>query len=198
MKGEVKSQTQASCYYGADGKVQKTPVVAPPPEEKKRGIRGKVVENKKAEISASMKEAVALVHQYIPPDPARIQAAKDAGRLTLTPPDPKGNVVVVIKDYLKPGDSLTINLNAAASLLTGLAEAWMFTDAKEAVGLKVTMSALPDGTVYAAQSNLDVTAQNLVVAIANSGHRKAGKLSAGPARTGGDAERSGRCTTEDR
>jgi hypothetical protein len=173
MKGEVKSQTQASCYYGADGKVQKTPVVAPPPEEKKRGIRGKIVENKTEEISASMKEAVALVHQYIPPDPARIQAAKDAGRLTLTPPDPRGSVVVVVKDYLKAGDSLTINLNAAAGLLTGLAVS-TFTDAKEAVGLKVTMATLPDGTVYAAQTNLDVTAQNLVVAIANSGHRKAG------------------------
>jgi hypothetical protein len=173
MKGEVKSQTQASCYYGADGKVQKMPVAAPAAEEKKRGLRGKIVENKKEEISASMKEAVALVHQYIPPDPARIQAAKDSGRLTLTPPDPKGNVVVVIKDYLKPGDSLTINLNTAAGLLTGLAVS-TFTDAKEAVGLKVTMSALPDGTVYAAQTNLDVTSQKMTVKIENSGYRKVG------------------------
>lgn len=173
MKGEVKSQTQATCYYGADGKVQKVPVTAPPAEDKKRGLRGKIVENKKEEISASMKEAVALVHQYIPPDPARIQAAKDAGRLTLTPPDQKGSVVVVVKDYLKAGDSLTINLNAAAGLLTGVAVS-TFTDAKEAVGLKVTTATLPDGTVYASQTNLDVAAQNIAVAIANSGYRKAG------------------------
>jgi hypothetical protein len=49
MKGEEKSRTQNSCYYGADGKLQKVPVAAPAQDEgkKKRGLRGKIVENKK-------------------------------------------------------------------------------------------------------------------------------------------------------
>jgi hypothetical protein len=45
LKGEVKSKTQNSCSYGADGKVVKKLVSAPP--EKKdapRGLKGKVVE----------------------------------------------------------------------------------------------------------------------------------------------------------
>ena len=63
IKGEEKSRTEQNCYYGADGKVQKTPVAAAPADEdkKKRGLRGKVVENKKDEISDATKEAVALV-----------------------------------------------------------------------------------------------------------------------------------------
>jgi len=39
-----------SCRYGPDGKVQKTLVVQPPPPEKKRGLRGKIVANKTEEM----------------------------------------------------------------------------------------------------------------------------------------------------
>jgi hypothetical protein len=176
IKGEEKSKTQNNCFYGADGKVQKTPVAAAPAEDskKKRGLRGKIVENKKEEISESMKEAVALVKQYVPPDPARIQAAKDTGRLSVTPPDAKGMVAVVIKDYLKVGDSLTITVNAATDTISGLTVATFTDSAKDAVGLKVSWGSLPDGTVYVATIHLDVAAQNLAVAIENTGYKKLG------------------------
>ena len=50
LKGEVKSTKVDLCKYGPDGKVQKTPVVEPPPPEKKRGLRGKVVAKKTGEM----------------------------------------------------------------------------------------------------------------------------------------------------
>ena len=176
MKGEEKSRTQNSCYYGADGKVQKTPVAAPPKDEgkEKRGVRGKVVENKKKEISDATKEAIALVKQYVPPDPAKIQAAQAAGKLTVTPPDPQGNVQIVIKDYLKAGDSLTLAANAATDQIGGVTVATFTDKAKDAVGLKVGFGAFADGTVYPAKIQLDVAAQNLAVAIENSGYKKSG------------------------
>jgi hypothetical protein len=176
LKGEEKSRTQATCYYGADGKVQKTPVApaAAGDSKKPRGIKGKIVENKKEEISGAAKEAVALVKQYVPPDPARIQAAKDAGRLSVTPPDPTGKVVVVIKDYLKAGDSMTIELNAATDVISSLAVATFTDTAKDAVGMKVTWGSFADGTLYPAKTHLDVASQNLAVAIENSGYKKLG------------------------
>jgi hypothetical protein len=176
MKGEEKSRTQKNCYYGADGKLQKTPVAAPAQDEgkKKRGVRGKVVENKKEEISDDTKEAVALVKQYVPPDPGKIQAAKAAGKLSVTPPDAQGNVQIVIKDYLKAGDSLTLAANASTDRLSGVTVATFTDKAKDAVGLKVSFGAFADGTVYPAKINLDVAAQNLAIAIDNSGYKKLG------------------------
>jgi len=176
IKGEEKSRTQANCQYGADGKVQKTPVAAAPAgdSKKSRGIKGRVVENKKEEISDAAKEAVALVKQYVPPDPARIQAAKDAGKLSTIPPDAKGMVAVVIKDYLKAGDSLTITVNAATDVISSVTVATFTDSAKDAVGLKVSWGSFPDGTVYVATIHLDVASQNLAIAIENSGYRKAG------------------------
>jgi hypothetical protein len=174
IKGDEKSRQQQNCYYGADGALQKTPIGAPPEEKKKRGIRGAVAEDKKEEISGAAKEAVGLVKLYVPPDPARIQSAKDTGRLSVTPPDKQGNVVVVIKDYLKPGDSLTLSLNAATNLLTGIKVATFTDSAKDAVDLNVTMGAFPDGTVYASAIQLTVASQKLGVAITNSGYKKLG------------------------
>lgn len=176
VKGDVKSQKQAKCYYGADGKLQKTPLAGEPAGDARqpRGVRGRVAENKKEELSASMQEAVALVKQYVPPDPARIQAAKDAGRLSLTPPDAQGRVRLAITDYLKPGDKLTIDLNAAADRVSGLKVSTFTDSAKDAVGMTVAFGALSDGTVYASTVDLEVAAQQLAVKVENSGYRKLG------------------------
>jgi hypothetical protein len=175
IKGEVKSTTQDQCYYGADGKVQKVPIGAPAePAKSPRGIRGAIAKDKKEEISDSMKEAVALVKQYVPPDAQRIEAAKAAGNLSVVPPDPAGNVQIVIKNYLKSGDSLAIAANAATDKIGGIAVASFTDSAKNAVGLKITYSAFPDGTVYPAQIDLEVKEENLNVTIQNSGYKKAG------------------------
>ena len=177
LKGEEKSRTQNNCSYGADGKVMKTPVAVPAAEDakKSRGIKGKVVENKKEEISGATKDAIALVKQYIPPDPARIQAAQSAGKVSVTPPDAKGLVRIVIKDYLKPGDALTFDVNGASDRIMGVTVATFTDQAKDAVGLKVGFGALADGTGYPAKIQLDVAAQNLAVAIENSGYKKLGQ-----------------------
>ena len=47
LKGNEKSRKQERCYYGADGKVQKIVVAATPPPATKRGLRGKIIENKR-------------------------------------------------------------------------------------------------------------------------------------------------------
>jgi hypothetical protein len=176
VKGEEKSRTQNSCQYGADGKVQKTPIGEQPESsgKQKRGVRGRVVENKTAEMSDSVKEAVALIKQYVPPDPAHIDAAKQAGKLTVTPPDPKGMVKLVIQDYLKAGDSMTIEVNAATDRLSGLAVSTFTDSAKDAVKMNVSLGTLTDGTIYAETTDLDVEAENLAIAIENSGYKKLG------------------------
>jgi hypothetical protein len=138
-----------------------------------RGLRGKIVENKKEEISDSMQAAIGLVKQYVPLDPALIQAAKDAGRVAVNPPDAQGKARIVIKDYLKAGDSVTIDVDAAANRLAGLSVATFTDKEKDAVTLKVGIGALNDGTVYAANIILDVAKENISVAITNSGYRKA-------------------------
>ena len=176
VKGDEKARKQNSCRYGADGKVQKTPIGGADEGggKKPRGIKGRVAKKKKAEMTESMQEAVGLIKQYVPPDPERIEAAKQAGKLSVTPPNDKGMVHVVIKDYLKEGDSVSIDLNAAQGLLSGMGISTYTNKEKNAVDLKVSMGTLTDGTIYPAKTQLDVAAENLSVVTENSGYQKIG------------------------
>jgi hypothetical protein len=81
LKGEVKNTKIESCRFGPDGNVQKTQVSdPPPPAEKKRGLRGKVIEKKTGEMKAELEAAATLAHSYVPPDPGLMQVVMGAGR----------------------------------------------------------------------------------------------------------------------
>ena len=171
MKGEEKSNTQNRCYYGADGKVQKTALSAPAePAKKQRGLKGKIIANKTEDISEYMKAAVGLVKSYVPPDPAKIQAAKDAQKVAVTPVE--SIVKVDIRDYEKPGDVLGLELDMAKNTLLGLSVASWLKDAKDTVGLKVAFATLPDGAFYASQITLSAPTQKIEIKITNSGYKK--------------------------
>jgi hypothetical protein len=175
MKGEEKSRTQKRCYYGADGKIQKVDVSAPPPPpsgRQPRGIRRAVIENKKEELTDYMRSAVGLVHQYVPPDTTRIQAASAAGKMSIHPGPAGQSTRVQFADYLKPGDSLGVSMDLATNQVRGLTVASYLDSPEDPVALDVRMSALPDGAVYAAQTVVDAKAKGLQVTVENSGYRK--------------------------
>ncbi len=172
LKGEDKSQTQSTCSYGADGKVVKTPTAPKAEEEKKRGIKGKVAENKKEDISAYMQSTAALIKTYIPPDPAKIQAAKEAGKISMTPLDGGKRAKLDIKDYAKPGDVLGVEIDLANNQILGLSVASYLTEPSDAVTLDVKMASLPDGTGYPANILLNGVSQEIKVTITNSGYQK--------------------------
>jgi hypothetical protein len=179
LKGEEKARKQNRCYYGADGKVQKIPLDQPAAQEKpqaggggRRGgrLKEKIVENKKDEMQEYMTKAAALIQSYVPPDPARIQAAKDAGRVTATP-QAGGVARVAISQYLQPGDALTVDLDPTAGKLLGLAVNTYLDKQEDTVTLDVKMNTLADGALYAAETKLDAVAKNITVVIQNTGHR---------------------------
>jgi hypothetical protein len=179
LKGEEKSRKQLRCYYGADGKLQKvavSPAPAAAPASGGRGGRGggrvakKVVENKKDEMQDYMERAVALIHKYVPPNPAQIQKVKDAQKLVVTPVD-GGRVRLDLNDYLQPGDRLSLAVNAATNTMSGVNVSTYLEEKADVVALDVQFGTLADGTSYAATTTLDAKAKNVRVVIQNTGHR---------------------------
>jgi hypothetical protein len=173
LKGEEKSRKQERCYYGADGGLQKVEVSASPEPQKKRGLRGKIIAKKKEELTDYMKQAVALVRTYVPPSPAKIQAAKDAGKVSIEVLEPGKRARLNFRDYEKSGDNLGVEVDLVNSRLLSVKVATYLDDAKDAVTLDVRMGQLSDGTSYASDITLDAKAKNLKVAVQNSGFRKA-------------------------
>jgi len=175
LKGEEKSRKQSACFYGADGKVTKVLLTQPAPEAKKRGLRGKIAEEKKEELTDYMKEAVNLVHQYVPPDPARILAAKEAGKVSLQLIEPDRRARLTFADYLKNGDNLSLDVDPTTNRLLAVNVKSYLDSDKEPVTLAVTFGALNDGTTYASETVLDAKGKKLQVTIQNSGYRKKGQ-----------------------
>lgn len=172
LKGEAKSTKQQRCYYGADGGVQKVEVSASPEPEKKRGLRGKIAESKKEELTDYMKSAVGLVKTYVPPSPAKIQAAKEAGKVSIDVLEPGKRARLNFHDYEKKGDNLGVEVDLANNRPLGIKVASYLDDAKDSVTLDVRMGQLNDGTTYAADITLNATAKELTVTVKNSGYRK--------------------------
>ena len=97
LKGEEKARKQNRAYYGADGKLTKVPIGAPPAKAESQGggggrsgrLKERVVENKKDEMQEYMQKAVALVHKYVPPAPelSRRRRTARSSRFSLLRPD---------------------------------------------------------------------------------------------------------------
>jgi hypothetical protein len=171
LKGEVKSTTVNSCRYGPDGKVQKTRMSEPPPpQQKKRGLKGKVIAKKTGEMKEDMQAAVALVHQYVPPQPDKIQAAMAAGRITTAPG--AATSALRITDYEKAGDALVLTLGTADKRLKQIAVDTWKDNPSDKVTLNVQMQSLADGTDYAGTVVLAIPSSKIQVRITNSNYQK--------------------------
>ena len=172
LKGEVKNAKVEQCQYGPDGKVQKK-LLTPPPEKKQtRGLKKRIVEKKTGEMKDYMEDVVALIQQYVPPQPELIKADAAGGNASLSPQG-TGAIQLQFKDFVKKGDVVAFTLDTAAKAIRQLkVDTYMDDEGKEKVALAVDFQTLPDGTNYAATKNLDVAAKKIVVNITSSNYQK--------------------------
>jgi len=172
LNGEQKPATQNSCQYGPDGAVQKTPIGPPPPQPSGGPLMRRVIEKKQAEMKQYMGEVKSVLALYLPPDPQKMEQAKQAGNLSVNPVP--GAVNLIFKNYVQPGDQLTLTFDTAARKVSAVSVNTFMGDSQDAVTLQVQMSSLPDGTNFAQQTVLNATAKNLVVTTTNSNYQKLG------------------------
>jgi len=171
LKGEVKSTKIEQCRYGPDGNVQKNQLSEPQEQKKKRGIRGKAVEKKTAEMKDYMERAVSLIERYVPPSPDKLQAVVAAGKSALSQAGPSA-IQLQFKDYVKSGDALTFTLDKAAKTIRQVSVDTWLDDQTDKVSLTVDFQTLPDATNYAASKVLNVAAKQIVVKIVSSNFQK--------------------------
>jgi len=170
LKGEVKKREQKECRYGADGKVQKTPIGAPPePKKQTRGLKGKVVEKKVDELKDYMERFGSLVSRYVPPDPQSMQAAFQAGKAAMTPP-----ASLVFTDYVKPGDKVTLSQDPTTKKLKQFNVSTYLDGPDDAVVIDVNFSSLADGTNHVEQVILASAKKELQIKTSNFDYKKVG------------------------
>ena len=170
LKGEVKATKVDSCRYGPDGKVQKTPVVTPPPQEKKGGLKGRMIAKKTEEMKDELEAAASLIHQYVPPDPGMMQIVVNAGALSISPGPALAKFTFA--GYAKQGDALTLTFDSALKSIGAIDVATWLEAPDKPVTFRVTMQSLPDGTSHPADIVLSIPASKIEVRIAKTNYQK--------------------------
>ncbi len=172
MKGEEKKQQHYQVRLGPDLTPQKTSL--DPPAEAPSGGRLKqhVVAKKKEEYTEYADQMKALAQQYVPPDGALLQQAFARGNISLGPAGGAPNEVqLVIHNYLKPQDSMTLVFDKAQKQLLRVQIASYMDDPKDAMKLTVQFSRLPDGTNHISNMVIDGVSKQLNIAIQNSNYQ---------------------------
>jgi hypothetical protein len=119
-----------------------------------------------------MNSAVGLVKSYVPPDPAKIQAAKDAGNVSVQVLEPGKRAQVNFRDYQKAGDNLAVMVNIATNIIAGVGVSTYLDSPADVVTLDARMSQLNDGTIYTSDITLAASAKKLTVTVQNTGYRR--------------------------
>jgi hypothetical protein len=172
LNGDARPATQNSCQYGPDGTVQKT-LIGPPPQPPSGGpMKRRIIERKQAEIKEYMGQVKGLLAMYLPPDPQKMEQAKQAGNFSVNPVP--GAVNLIFSNYAQAGDKMTLTFDTTAKKISSITVNTYLGDPQSVVTLQVQMASLPDGTNYPQQTILNATAKQLVVTTTNANYQKLG------------------------
>jgi hypothetical protein len=174
VKGEVKDTKTFQVRLGPDGKPQKTEVGNLPQSGGGEQGPGRRVKEKKAEEYKEYGQQIAaLAQQYAQPNPEKLQQAYEQGNLELASDGgPAGQVQMVIKNYVKPNDKVTLTFNQQAKAIQSLHILSYLNDPKDAVAIDAQYSQLPDGTNHVSGMQINGTSKGLVVTTQNSDYKK--------------------------
>ena len=173
LKGEQKKQEHFQVRLGPDGKPQKTSL-DPPAEPTESGGRLKkhIIEKKKEEYKEYAEQMKALAQQYVPPDREMIQQAYAQGNITLgSVAGAPGELQLVIHNYLKPQDSMTLVIDKTQKELLRLQIASYMDDPKDAMNLTVQFSRMPEGPNHVSSMVIDGVSKQLNIATQNSNYQ---------------------------
>lgn len=172
LKGEQKPEQVYQCSYGPNGQVQKIPMNPPQQQQGHGGLRGRIVEKKKAEMKDYMQQVHSLLSLYVPPNPELMQQAFQKHNVSLDKSMGSSGVQLIFKNYAKEGDQMTITFDPATKKISTINVNTYMDEPKDTVTLAVKMASLPDGTNYAQQTMLNATAKQLQVTTTNSNYVK--------------------------
>jgi hypothetical protein len=176
IKGEQKKEELYNVLMGADGKPQKTPVdpsSVSDDERKRRGLRGRIIAKKTDEYEEYGNSIKTLVQQYLPPDKDVLQQCYEKGNVMIGPMTGQpGNYRIVISNYLKPGDSVTIIVDKAQFSFQSLSISTYLSDPGDGVTVDIQFSRLPNGgPFHIASETINGVSKQLTVEISNTNYQ---------------------------
>jgi hypothetical protein len=175
IKGEVKKQKLYSVEPGPNGKPQKTEI--DPQDQtseggRRHGLKHHIVEKKTEEYEEYAKQIAALAQDYAQPDPERLQELYQQGSITLGSAGTPGEFQLIIHNYVKQGDSMSLVFNRAQKALQSIHVSSYLADPKDAVTLSAQFAQDPGGPDHVSSMLINGESKQLTVATQNYNYQK--------------------------
>jgi hypothetical protein len=168
VNGDVKD-TSVYQVQIVNGQQQKTMLSAPPtPSGREHGIKHRM-EDRFKDYAQSVG---ALAQSYAQIDPAKLKQLYASGNVALKSGGAPGYSSIVISNYNKQGDSITLLLADATKALVRVNVASYLNDPSDVVTMQVTYAQLPDGTRYAQTTTVNGQSKGLVITQQNVDYQK--------------------------
>ena len=170
LKGEQKKQEHFQVRLGPDGQPQKTSLDPPPAPPGHEGrLKRHIVEKKTEEYKDYADRMKSLIQQYVPPDREMIGQAYQRGDIMVGPePNVPGQYRIVISNYLKSGDKMTLVIDKTDKEIQSLSIASYLDDPKDAVNVTVAFDRVPGGPKHVSSQTINGDSKQITNAIQNS------------------------------
>lgn len=164
IKGEVKNTRMELVRFDADGELQKTPLGATTPQER-RGIRGRILRDKRDETEEYVQRVMQRVVRYLYPSPASLSTLFQKAEVWEGKSETSGTIQVRVKDFVIAGDSLTLYVDAASHKPRKLEVATALDD--DPISVVAEYGDLPDGPTYLARTAVNAAKKQIQIKIEN-------------------------------
>ena len=172
LKGEVKKTQTFQVMMGPGGQQQKTEIGASPAAAPSGGkFKQRMIAKKKEEYQDYAEQMGMVAKQYVHPDPQLLQQAYKQGNISAQLGGGAGTVSLLIKNYLKPGDSMTLVFNQGTKAIEAVKVATYLDEPSNAMTLSANFAKLPDGTNHVATSQLMGVSKQLGISTQNSNYQ---------------------------
>ena len=170
VKEKVWRQQRSQVQFGPDGNVQRMSLGLPEEsasaEKANRGLREWLAEKKEHAMQNYAQEIKQLAENYVQPDPDLLRVAYEHGHVKAESAGP-GPVKLLIHDYVKPGDFVTLVFDPETREVQTLQASSHLADAKVAVVIDAKFSKLPDGPNHIDEIKAVAKKKSIAVSIRN-------------------------------
>ena len=114
----------------------------------------------------------ALIQQYLPPEKELLEQANQKGNITLSSAGAPSECQLVISNYLKPGDKMTLVIDREQKDLVSLTIATYMDSPSDAVNVSAQFERIPDGPRHVSSQTINGVSKQLTIAIQNSNYQR--------------------------
>jgi hypothetical protein len=169
VRGDLKKEALYQVQLGPNGQPARTDISqSQPASGRKWGIRHRITQD----YIDYGKQVAALAQSYAQPNPGRLQTLYAAGNVSLKAGGAAGLYSIVVRGYVKPGDTVTLTFSKVLKAIVGVQVNTYLSGPSDGVTISVNYAQLPDGTNHVSTINIDGESKSMTIVETNVNYQK--------------------------